>query len=229
MRRILRWNYPGDAFLEIMIQGRRGLGGGAKTVKGLDEDVIAALNEIQVRQHSLSCIAANLPFGLHAYLDRPVAYFTLLREPISRCISYWYFAYRTREDGRLWSTFESYDFDLRRILNENVAFQLSNDQVRMLSGSSAAEPGESELKQARENIQEHFILAGAIEHFDRCLSLLADRFGWRRTADLKENVGDKSDRSLLPSDAVKWLRDANEWDIRLYKWLVSDYLPGKLP
>ncbi len=228
MRRILGWNYPLGELLEIMVQGRRSNDGRAKTVHGLDEDVHAAVEEVQERQYQLSCVAANLPFGLHEYLTRPVSYFALMREPVSRCMSYWYFVYRTRADSRMWSLFQSYNFDLRRILGDGAVFPLSNDQVRMLSGSPASQPGEQEFRRAREVIEEHFILVGAVECFDASVSALARKLSWNRLAAVHENKGDKTEAAHLPPDAATYLRDANEWDIRLYEWLMDHYLPRNL-
>ena len=228
MRHILSMNYPAEAFLDTLPLGRMGIDGRAKTVDGLDEDVYQIIAEVQNRQQVLACVAANLPFGLDKFLDRPVAYFTFLREPISRCISYWYFAFQTRHRAPLWSVLESYDFDLYRIFRDHAAYQFSNDQVRMVSGSSVPDPGETELRLACEIIKERFFLAGAIEYFDPCLRVLARQFGWHDTSYIKQNVGIKIDPSLLPARAEKCFREANEWDIRLYEWLVNDYLPQKL-
>jgi hypothetical protein len=50
----------------------------------------------------------------------PGALFHLVREPVSRGISYWFFAYAMRESGSLWTTIESYDRDLAWILAERV-------------------------------------------------------------------------------------------------------------
>jgi hypothetical protein len=228
MRYILQQNYRKGAFLDVMLQGRRGADGRAKTVDGLDEDVYQLVNEVQSRQGTLACIAANLPFGLHKLINRPITYFTLLREPVSRCLSYWYFAHRTRNEGRLWSTLEQYGFDIRRICEEHAAYQFTNDQVRMVSGSSAPEPGKADFQLACELIEERFVLAGAVEFFDPCLQALGCKLGWSHVPSLKLNVGIKADSSILPARAEEHFRESNEWDIRLYEWLITSYLPRKL-
>ena len=211
-----------------MVQGRSAADGQAKTVHSLEEDVHEAISEVQQRQHRLACVAANLPFGLHEYLDRPLTYFALMREPVSRCISYWHFAYRTRNDSRVWSRFETFDFDLRQILEKGVALALSNDQVRMLSGSPARYPGEEEFRRACETIQEHFVLVGAVEYFAASIRTIAERLGWARIPDVHENRGVRTEAAQLSHDADAYFGDANEWDIRLYEWLIDRYLPHHL-
>jgi hypothetical protein len=228
VRDILRRNYPPEAFLAIGPLGRMAVDGRAKTVDGVDEDVYHAIAAIQDKQHILACVAANLPFGIDRFLDRSTTYFTFLREPVSRCISYWHFAFLTRRKTPLWSVLENYDFDLSRILQDNVTYQFSNDQVRMVSGSPEPAPGQTEFEMARAIIEERFFLAGAVEYFDHCLRVLVSRFGWQNIPRLKLNVGVKSIESKLPAAAAKYFREANEWDIRLYEWLVNDYLRRRL-
>jgi Sulfotransferase family len=228
IRHILRTNYPGGMFLDTTPLSRMAVDGRAKTVDGLDEDVYDLIAQVQNRQHTLACVAANLPFGIDRFLERPLTYFTFLREPVSRCISYWYFAFQTRYTAPLWSVLESYDFDLRHILQDSGAYQLSNDQVRMVSGSSTPEPSRTEFQMACEIIEERFFLAGAVECFDRCIRVLARRFGWGHASSVRLNVGIKTDQSVLPHSAERYFREANEWDIRLYEWLVNKYLPQRL-
>jgi|ERR1017187_531059 hypothetical protein len=228
VRHILRKNYPAGTFLDTRPLSRMGGDGRAKTVDGLDEDVHQVIDEIQNRQHTLACVAANLPFGVDNFLARPVTYFTFLREPVSRCVSCWYFAFQTRHTAPMWSVLESYDFDLRQILQDNVVYQFSNDQVRMLSGSSAPEPGEAEFQMACDIVEERFFLAGAVEYFDRCIEALACQFRWQQATSLRLNVGVKTGASILPSSAERYFREANEWDVKLYDWLLKEYLPCHL-
>ena len=228
IRRILKMNYAPGTFFDVRPFSRMGVDGRPKTVDGLDEDVYQFISEIQSQQYKVDCIAANLPFGIDKFLDRPVKYFTFLREPVSRCISYWYFAFQTRHTAPLWSVLESYDFDLRRIFQDNALYQFSNDQVRIVSGSSTPEPAEVELQMACEVIERRFALAGAVERFDSCLKALARELDWKQAASVRLNVGVKTDRSLLPASAEKYFREANEWDAKLYDWLVRKYLPPRL-
>jgi hypothetical protein len=225
---ILEQNYAPGSFVNVILQGRRGVDGRAKTVDGFDEDVYQLVNEVQSRLGTLACVAANLPYGLHKIIDRHVSYFTLLREPVSRCISYWYFAYQHRNEVGLWSTLERYQFDIRRLREARAAYQLTNDQVRMVSGSSAPEPSEQEFQLACENIEERFAFAGAVELFEPCLQRLRYHFGWAHVSNERLNARWIDDQSILPTAAEKHFRETNEWDIRLYEWLITKYLPRKL-
>ncbi|HWX86628.1 MAG TPA: hypothetical protein VNX67_00475, partial [Solirubrobacteraceae bacterium] len=222
-------NYPPGSILNLTIQGRRSVNSGAKVVGGPDEDVHLAVADACAQQRRLACIAANLPYGLHAFLDRPVEYFAFLRAPVARCISYWHHAYRLRHDGRLWATLQSYDLDLDALLRSGLVYQFSNDQVRMISGSAASEPGEQEYLLARENIEERFVFVGAVEHYRECVAMLARRLGWHDPRAPHVNRMSLTDVAPLPSNAARIFREANEWDDRLHRWLVNDYLKRASP
>jgi hypothetical protein len=228
MRSILRMNYNSNEYFGAPPLGRVSCTGEAKTINSPDQDIFEVSSEIQNQQHRLACVAASLPFGIDKYLDRPVAYFTFLREPVERCISTWYFAFQNRSRSGLWSILEQYDFDLLRILGDGVAYQFTNDQVRMIAGISSPRPTACDFRSAREIIAERFVLAGAVTAFDRCLQVLAPRFGWQKTSYSPLNVGVKSDHSLLPTGAENHFREANDLDIRLYEWVVQTYLPRRL-
>jgi hypothetical protein len=228
MRSILRMNYHPSEYFGAPPLGRVSCTGEAKTIDSLDQDIFEVSCEIQSQQHKLACVAASLPFGIDKYLDRPVAYFTVLREPVERCISNWYFAFQNRSQSALWSILEQYDFDLLRILGDGVAYQFTNDQVRMITGISSAWPTADDFRLACDIIEERFVLAGAVTVFDCCLQVLARRFGWHKTSYSPLNVGVKTDHSLLPTGAKNYFREANDLDIRLYEWVIQTYLPRRL-
>lgn len=228
IRSILLKSYGTNSVADIMLQGRVSVDGDAKTVDSLDEDVFVAVSEIIARQNDLACITANLPFGIHRYLDRKVHYFAMLREPVSRCISYWNFAYQNRKVNPLWSLLKKHGFDLDYILDRRIAYQFTNDQVRMICGTAKPELDETDLRKARDLIQKRYSFVGAVEHFGSCFELLKKQFGWRTTRIPHLNVGLANDPFIASTKARKRLRDANEWDIKLHEWLLKKYLPRHL-
>lgn len=194
----------------------------------MDEDVHEVVSDIQALENRLACVVANLPYGLHEFLLRRVTYFAFLREPVSRCESYWHHAYRLRANGNLWSTLEKYDLDLDSALRAGVAYQFSNDQTRMISGSSAADVSRDQYELARYNIEHHFEFVGAVEQFSTCVRKLARRLRWRDTTPRHENARLRENRGPLPPRNARTFREANEWDARLHQWLVRSYLPRNL-
>lgn len=233
VRHVLSRNYPLEVFLNAKISSRAFAksvaGGGPVAVHSPNEDVVQLVGELSSSQRRLRCVAANLPYGVHRFLERPVAYFTFVREPVSRCLSDWFMRHAGVHDGgeRVWEIFERYDFDIGRMLAAGEAYHLSNEQIRMISGSSRLEIGREEFLLARELIEERYLFVGTTESMDRGLRLLGKRLGWDNLAYRRQNVAKEKDRSVLPPNAETTFKDANEWDSKLHDWLEKEYLPRR--
>jgi hypothetical protein len=189
-----------------------------------DADIYRVVAHLRQHENAFDCVAINLPYGLHVHLGRPLEYFTFLREPVERCISYWYFAYENRDSHPLWSTIEKYRFDLEAIIENRAVYQFSNDQTRMVTGSNAAEPRETEFEMACETLKKRYSYVGNTQHFDVGLKIVADHLGWRSREYSRQNVTAKTETSILPVDAVNVFRSANRWDIKLYEWSIQERL-----
>jgi hypothetical protein len=211
-----------------MLRGRGSVDGAVKNSDSHDQDVALAIAELQSRESILRCVAANLPFGVHRYLNRPPVYFTFVREPVARCISHWYFSYAGRHDGGAqWQRFAEYNFEIDRII-DNGGYLYLNDQVRMITGTQKVLVGREEYEEACERIASDFLLVGTVDHFDACTAWLGHSLRWKTRAYRSQNVGDKSNTAILPPNAREKFRDANEWDLKLYEWVTSCYLPKRL-
>lgn len=216
-----------SGFAEFLLQGRRS-GSGAKTVDSDDAAVRETLAEIRDAGPNIECVAVNLPYGVHRHVERPVRYFTFLRDPVARCISYWYWLYRNRERGNGWAALECYDFDVREIVESGRFPQFVNDQTRFVTGSADLEITEDHLEQAKHLIAETFVFVGAVERFADCYDELARRLEWPASAPGHLNRGDHRDGTVLPEGAASHFEDANDIDRRLYEWLTRYYLPEAL-
>ena len=215
-------NYP-DRFSQFLISGRRSAtAAGAKTVDSDDDDVRRVLSEIRAQERRLSAIALNLPVGLHRKVDREVSYFTLMRAPVERCVSYWYWAYKKRETGNLWATL------VAGIGRGELPLQFRNDQTRFLCGTGDVDLTHDHLELAKRTIVDRFAFVGAVERFDESRQALARRLGWADPGRYHLNRGDRTDQALLPAFATELFATANALDQELYTWLTSTYLPPLL-
>ena len=60
------------------------------TIRGLiDRREFEELSEIS--RERLQLVRGHMEFGIHSWLTEPVSYFTILREPVNRVISHYYF------------------------------------------------------------------------------------------------------------------------------------------
>jgi hypothetical protein len=99
MREMLWRNRADGEFIDEMIHGRLDSAGHPKSFDSNDEDITQLRQLIVDNAGILSYVACDLPYGIHKYLERPVRYLTVLREPVDRLTSYWYFAYNRRPDS----------------------------------------------------------------------------------------------------------------------------------
>ncbi len=217
----------GDRFADFLVPGRRA-GDKAKTVDSDDAVVRAVVAEALAVEDTLDCLAINLPYGIHRHLSRPVHYFTLLREPVSRCLSQWYWFYRNRDGGSAWATVESYDRDLERILADDAILQFSNDQTRFITGTADIRLTDEHLDLAKQLIAEEYRFVGAVERFSDSYRELASRLAWKQEEFEHLNPGDYSDLAVRPDRAVELFAAANDVDRRLHEWLVQVHLPSVL-
>lgn len=226
VRALLHLNYPGRPHIDVIVRGSTSVSGLALTPSSGDPQVAYHVADVQARERELAFVATSLPYGIDAFLSRPVAYFAFLRDPVERCISYWYFTHRVAHPA--WGLFESYDLNVERILSSGKAIQLSNDQVRVISGTSATEIAPEHLELAKRRIANDYLFVGAVERFEESVAELGRRLRWTHLTAEPRNVGDREDTSLLPAGARDAFEAANVYDRELHNWLCNAYLPSRI-
>lgn len=154
-------------------------------------------------------------FGLHRYLPQPCAYITLLREPVDRLVSQYYFI---RESADHWlhqrvvgEKMSLYDFAISGIP------ELSNDMTRLVSGEETPD-----LEKAKRHLKDRFVVCGITERFNESVALMATRLGWQHTTYKKLNV---TRRRISPSSISPLERGAilaaNRMDVELYQFATE--------
>src|SRR5206468_13017876 len=139
---------------------------------------LAAIAQNQMDR--LRIVTGHLYFGAHEFSARPCTYITMLREPIDRVISHYYFV---RHDP------SNYLYELARKMSlkefgESCGRQEpNNDQTRLLAGPCHTAGfgicSDEMLDIAKRNLAEHFAAVGISEEFDRSLMLMKRILGCR--------------------------------------------------
>ena len=181
------------------------------------------------RRAVLRMVRGHISFGVHEYIPRPATYFTILRQPIERLISYYTFVQREPEHY-LYDYANTPGMTIRRYLEERVSLQTDNFQTRLLSGVwtdvGYGECDEATLALAKRNLAERFAVVGLTKRFDETLLLLQEAFGWSDIHYRRQNVTlGRPRRKELPPETLDVISAHNQLDLELYAF--AEELFGK--
>jgi hypothetical protein len=141
----------------------------------------------------IQCFFGHMRFGLHEHLVQPVTYVTMLRSPLDRVLSYYYYVWRER-DHPLHEIVRSQRLTLSDCLYQGLSAELNDGQVRLLCGFVDAPTvpfgatSAAMLAAAKANLRSHFSGIGIAEEFDASLLLFGRLFGWSDLFYRKLNV-----------------------------------------
>jgi len=175
------------------------------------------------KREAYRLIEGHLSFGFHRYLPGHASYITLLREPIARLLSFYYYA-RSHPEHYLYSTLGEDQAGLKSLLRQRTAqtHEFFNLQTCMIAGDEWDDPEKPAdrvaLERAKQNLRSHFQV-GLTEEFDASLRLLTDKFGWKVGFYRKRNITRRKPHAeIVDPETSKLLREANELDIELYQF-----------
>lgn len=166
------------------------------------------INEKEMNPETIKVVHGHYLFGLHNHFNRPFSYFTMLREPVDRVISQYY--YLRGIEG------EPYDKFRQMTLEEFVRHHSEhNIQTAFLSGNVQ----QPDLHLAKKNLKRHFDVVGLTEYFNESLFLLAKRYGWPAVHYKRTNVT-KSRKQVadLPAATIELIKQINDKDMKLYEF-----------
>jgi hypothetical protein len=134
---------------------------------------------------AIRLVGGHLPFGVHRIFDRLAKYVTLLRDPVERVISGFYYSIdRHFEVTRERVTLEEYVFRKR-----HYDLGLNNYQTRIVSGLADLDPfGDVSTENARpmtmddlvialNNLRDYYLLIGLTERSAQFIARFADLVG----------------------------------------------------
>jgi hypothetical protein len=183
-------------------------------------------------QKKVRCIAGHFAFGIHKYYSaRPATYITLLRDPIQRVISHYYFVLRN-ENHYLHKTVKEKNYTLKEYIENKLTIELNNGQTRILAGIGwGAEFGKcpaSMLEQAKENLETHFTAVGVSEKFNEFLQLLNHKLGWEIPKYERQNVSENRLKlEEIDPETLAVVEKYNRLDMELYRYGNKMFKRGK--
>ncbi len=157
-----------------------------------------------------------LKLKLHEYMPQPWTYISVLRDPIDRTISFYYYILRT-PSHYLYEKVVSQKMSLQEFASSEFP-ETSNVQTGLLLDDSF-KPGQDRLEIAKNNILKYFLLVGVLDKFDDFLLLAQKMFGWKDITYTKQNVTEnRPSKKDLSRGTLDVLKKYNQLDIQLYKF-----------
>ncbi len=188
-----------------------------------DEEALRLRNLPEAERQAIDVLKGHMPFGLHRYMPRPAQYFTILRDPVKRIISQ-YFYIKKNVNNPLHDRLVSDDMSPGQLVESGISVGLNNGHIRWLLGDLKAEPfgaiGPKHLQQAIDNLEQHFITVGVNEMFDQSILVLADKLGWEKPP-YYDRMNTNRKKSTVTDTDIEIIKQYNEFDIQLYDYAVK--------
>lgn len=167
------------------------------------------------RLKKIRMFKGHMTFGLHEVLPQPATYITVLRDPVDRVISAYYFMRSYKLHPLYWKlrrgnwTLEDF---VRRSQRDNV-------QSKIIAGSDYKLPCTREIaEKAKHNLRHHFSVVGLSERFEESLALMKLRFGWKLSSYSSFNVTrSRPKKHDLPKSTLDLIHEKNALDMELYE------------
>jgi hypothetical protein len=216
LARVIERQYPAGAVLPLYDSAT------GEEIRSIPDD----------RMRRLRVVMGHFYFGAHRFASRPATYVTVLRDPIERVISHYYYV---RREPTHYLYDAAQELSLADYVRSCNLAEPNNDQTRLLCGEyQGAIPTtctDPMLPLAKENLREHCAVVGLTEDFDRSLLLIKRRLGWRYPFYERQNVtSGRPRRTDLPADTLRVLQAYNRLDIELYdyaKALFQEQVSGE--
>ncbi len=189
----------------------------------IGEDDLRAVEE-KSRSANRRVITGHFPYGVHEIFGDSSRYFTILREPVDRVISHYYFVLQ-QKDHYLYEKVAGTKMSLEDYVASDLTTEIDNGQLRMLAGHRwkgreiAIGSVTAELQEeVRQNIKRHFDFVGFSDRFDETALGLQKFYGWKTPNYTSVNVTKKRASAQDVPDSVKQIvRERNRLEIELYE------------
>jgi hypothetical protein len=180
----------------------------------LPRDLDALLLLPEPERSRIRVLQGHFPFGVHEHLAVPADYLTILRHPVDRIISMYYWIHGNKDHvlNKLVRAMSLKDF-------ADSGFEITaNHQTSLISGLTASSHSDA-LTVARRHLQHEITAFGLNERFDESLLLFKKRLGWKHVFYSRRNVTKGRPRSSeVPDSVLDLIRKHNSLDLELYEF-----------
>ncbi len=214
----------GFAPKQLYIPGKHG-------IRAIDNLIMLYEHELEkVRERQPLILADHSHFNPVKVFKMPSLvdpfYYVMIREPIARVKSHYYFQYFKREDSGFYQTHlnDLNDEDLDEVLK-----LLSNYHIVYMTGydfwNKGYEADETVLEKACENLSEKYDCFGVFEQMNTSIDILKEQAPkWLKlegTLPQKNKSISAKDKAILSDRVLKRIKELNELDIKFYEFATQ--------
>lgn len=212
----------GTSLQEVVV--RQYAGGKCYRFTGDTQQWLDFPNLPEEERSSYDALIGHVHFGVHRFLLEPATYMTMLRDPIDRVVSHYYYV-KSDPSHYLHERVVKHDYTLEEFAITRASHELDNDQVRWLTVKHHFEVpigsvDRTLLEEAKWNLQHGIEVLGLTERFDESLLCFQKAFGWHDvTVRERKNVNAERPPLLqIEPEALEAIRITNRYDIELYEF-----------
>ena len=191
------------------------------------ENILKEISTSRINQ--LKLIQGHLKYGIHNHFHRSTKYFAIIRDPINRVLSTYYYVLSQKNNPQNLSTSNNqmtiYDF-----VKSGVNPFLINGQTQLISGKTGNIDNpiiESEelFSLAKENIENDFLFLGITEMFDETILILKNMLGWHMPYySIANRTKKKPSYDAVNPTIISFIKEHNQLDIKLYNFTKTSLL-----
>lgn len=161
----------------------------------------------QEAKNNIKAVSGHYSYGIHEFFSKPFTYFTMLRNPVDRVISQYFFLKSTPTIYP-----EVKDMTFTEFIN--WAPTAKNGQTKQVSGLFE----NPSVEKAKENLRT-FKVVGITERFDETLFFMKKAFGWSDIKYTNLNITKKRPlKSEVSQKVISLIEEHNQLDFELYRY-----------
>jgi Sulfotransferase family len=192
------------------------------------------------QQRAVRCLVdTHVAMDVETVFDRPVRFFTIVRDPVDRAISNFF---HTQVSDHLPCYPFVRNMSIEEYLDSGIGIDADNHQVRILSGCASLDcswdpqgrplstpPVERRhLELAKRNIEERFIVAAPIEQVIALIWFFKRLYDWPLHLAFFNVHNEAADNGrptvdVVPHETRNRLRELNQYDTELYGWVKQRF------
>lgn len=176
-------------------------------------------------------IFGHFDFGFLEKKNSSVKYISIIRNPIDRVISHYYYV-KSHPTHYLYQAIQNNQMSLKDYVESGLTNEINNGQVRMFAGAGGfhkkffsqinipyGKCNKELLDIAIENINNHFIFIGIQEEFIKSLILIKETLNWKKGLNIQvvNKTKEKPKRENIDKNTLSIIEKYNKLDLTLYE------------